>query len=525
MKITNEFRRSMNWLHTWLGIAVSSFLFVIFWMGSLSVFMYEIDQWMAPEQRIEVPAKISFDDSLLPYLAAQEVPAGVSIFAATPTTRKPLMRVSIFGDGYRKDAYLHPETGAPVNRTKTYGASGFFYPFHYMLHISWNGIGYWIVGIAAMAMLTLMVSGIFIHRKIIQDFFTFRPRKALRRSTLDLHNLSALAALPFHIIFPLTGITIMVLAYFPWSTTAAFDGDRWEYIRTANGYEQIKPVGVAGPKVETVDDYVKKAESIWTKRTGTPARGDYLRLEAYGDKNAKLVIQHSGPKRGIARAQGRIVFDVATGDMTQDFSPKPFRNSLSWLEGAHYIQFDHWPLRWLYFFGGLAGAGMIATGLLFWMRARIRKGMEPASVRVVRGLGVGSITGLILASGVFLVINRLLHYHTAFSGLGHADMEVLAFYLVWIGSFVHASIRQKKAWQEQTAAIAGVAFFAVSLNWLTTGDHLLNAANNGLWSVAGVDLILLLSAAISVWATVRLIKTERVAGPLASLRASGQPAE
>ncbi|TBR24219.1 MAG: PepSY domain-containing protein, partial [Reyranella sp.] len=46
------FRASMNWLHTWAGIVLGGLLFAIFWMGTLSVFDREIDQWMAPMIRL-----------------------------------------------------------------------------------------------------------------------------------------------------------------------------------------------------------------------------------------------------------------------------------------------------------------------------------------------------------------------------------------------------------------------------------------------------------------------------------------
>lgn len=510
MEIKEDFRRSMNWLHTWLGVATGGFLFVIFWMGSLSVFMYEIDQWMMPEKRIMLEEPISFDRTVVPHLNSLEIPAGSAVIVATPTVRKPYTVVSVFGDEFSHRAILHPSTGEILPPTQSHGASGFFYPFHYMLHISWNGVGYWIVGCAAIAMLALLVSGIFIHRKIFQDFFVFRPNKALRRSTLDLHNLSAVAALPFHILFPLTGITIMVLTYFPWSATAAFEGDRWAYIKSANGYEQILPIGTDGPRVQSIDEFVDQAEQIWTERTGQPARADYLRLEAYGDGNAKLVVQHTGPRRGVARSQGRIVFDMTSNEITQDFKPSPIRNSISWLEGAHYIMFDHWPLRWLYFLGGLAGSAMIATGLLFWMRARIRKTLEPSSVRIVRALTVGCTTGIIVASGVFLLMNRVTPASATVGGLDRAMIEVLAFYLMWILSFIHAAIRGKSAWVDQLAAVIFIALAAAISNWTSTGSHLVETVLRGEWAVAGVDAVLIGAALIAALALVRLRRTELV---------------
>ncbi|MEL7454612.1 MAG: PepSY-associated TM helix domain-containing protein, partial [Pseudomonadota bacterium] len=241
MHIADEFRKSMNWLHTWLGIALSGVLFAVFWMGSLSVFMYETDQWMMPEARGPAVETVSLDETVLPWLEQSDVSAEQSVFVVMPSVRKPLLRVGVFGgDNGPLNAYFDPATGKQVERTGTFGSSGFFYPFHYSLHINWQGLGYWIVGLAAMAMLTLVVSGIFIHRKIVQDFFSFRPTKALRRSTLDLHNITGLVALPFHILFPLTGITIFALVYFEGAALKPFKGEVFDYTREANGYYVIE---------------------------------------------------------------------------------------------------------------------------------------------------------------------------------------------------------------------------------------------------------------------------------------------
>lgn len=127
----------------------------------------------------------------------------------------------------------------------------------------------------------------------------------------------------------------------------------------------------------------------------------------------------------------------------------------------HFIQFDHWPLRWLYFLGGLTGCVMIATGSLFWMRARIATdGAEPVKVHVSRGLTVGATTGIVMATGAFLAVNRLLPRDAAFAGYDRSDLEVWAFFLVWIATFIHAALREARAWTEQALAIAALGFAA-----------------------------------------------------------------
>jgi hypothetical protein len=45
--------------------------------------------------------------------------------------------------------------------------------------------------------------------------------------------------------------------------------------------------------------------------------------------------------------------------------------------------------------------------------------------------------------------------------------------------------------------IAALAVTAVALNWITTGDHLQHTISNGYWPVAGVDLVLVGSAAVA----------------------------
>ena len=70
----------------------------------------------------------------------------------------------------------------------------------------------------------------------------------------------------------------------------------------------------------------------------------------------------------------------------------------------HFIQFEHWPLRWIYFVLGLSGCAMIATGYVYWLEARRRRprGQGVPGMRLVAGLTVGAVTGILIATpGLF----------------------------------------------------------------------------------------------------------------------------
>ena len=512
LKVPEAFRASMNWLHTWAGIAVSCLLFVIFWMGSLSVFDREIDQWMKPEMRIKAPSEPFQFGPVFDHLRAGDGKGATLISILAPSERDPFgLFVYVMPNGDVERGLFDPRTNKRVEVTESYAGTEFFYPFHYSLHIPQN-IGYWVVGFSAMAMLVLIVSGIFIHRRLVKDFFTFRPNKSLRRSTLDLHNLSSLVALPLHILFPLTGLMIFFSIYFPWSSYVVFDGDNALMREAAYGRAIVEPSGRPAPANIDLDRLVGEVEAAWAMRSsGTSPRADTINVHLANDENVYFRLRETFPSRAVSLNRNTTTISVSNGEILVDVDNGPAKSAYAWLAGAHYIQFDNWALRWLYFAGGLLGSVMIASGLMFWIQARIRKGViEPRSVRVVRTLTIGSVTGIIVASAAFLIANRLLPREAALAGFGRSDLEVWAFFIVWVLTFAHAAVRDKRAWRDQALAIAALALTAVGLNWLTTGDHIARTVNEGLWSVAGMDLVLIAGALTACWFAWRLVKTERI---------------
>jgi hypothetical protein len=86
-----------------------------------------------------------------------------------------------------------------------------------------------------------------------------------------------------------------------------------------------------------------------------------------------------------------------------------------------------------------------------------------------------------------------------------------AFYLAWLVAFVHAAGRPRQTWSEQCAAIAALAVTAVTLNWLTTGDHHVRTLRRRASGVAGMDLVLLAGAGLALVVARRLRRRSRPA--------------
>jgi len=497
------FRASLNWLHTWAGVVLGGVLFAIFWMGTLSVFDREIDRWMAPMTRLAAAEPVFSYETLRPAYEAAAAAKAPSWFATLPSEREPIVRMSWREASEVVVRLLDPATGAALPDPGTWAGTRFLYPFHYMLHVKLWQLGYWIVGAAAMAMMALCVSGVVIHRKIFTDFFTFRAEKQPRRLLLDLHNVAGVLGLPFYFVISLSGLIIFYLVYFPATAQLAYDGDGGQraFVREAFGQFERPKTGQPGA-LGPLDAMVAEARALWD---GAPVR--YLFVRNPGDASAIVQIGRHSQDR-VAGNDDVAFFDASTGALLHQRSGyKPVMDVQQFISGLHLIQFRHWILRWVYFGLGLTGCVLIATGYLFWLESRRKKHAQLGlrGVRIVEGLTLGSVTGILIATLAFLVVNRLLPLGSSFLGQDRAALEIWTFYLVWLASFAHAWLRPRRAWIEQCWTIAALAAAAVLLNWLTTGDHLVRSlSQRHLWPIAGLDLLLLAGASIAALAARRL---------------------
>jgi uncharacterized iron-regulated membrane protein len=550
----NSFRQSMAWLHTWFGLVLGFVLMAAFFFGALSVFDREIDRWAIPSTRFEPQPMPSFEQVLRPAFERMQ-PTRQAVDAMRPrvdgdmpdrfdtvvswsaytTHRDPVLQLFA---GYEVPQAKDPEEAIwafgtidprdgqalPDDRLKL--GSGFFYPMHYSLTLDWKNLGFWIVGFSALVMLAGLVSGVVMHRKLFRELFTFRPGKARLRSVLDLHNLTGVVALPFHFFFAFTGLVIFAgTYYFPVGHTQLHDlHDLHAQVEAqATGLPHKRagvPAGLA-----PVDAMVADAQRRWEAKDKAGDVG-FLVLQHVGDANGYVSVYRAGTDR-IALVGDGIHFKASTGELIREDPPATAVGSVSqFLTGLHLQHFRHWLLRWLYVLGGLAGAVCIATGFVFFVEKRKRQHAQHGSqgARIVDALAVTTVTGMVLATLGILLANRLLP--EALPGRG--DWERYAFWGTWALALVHAGWRSapvarglaNPAWREQCAVIAVLALTAVLLNWATTGDHLLRTLRAADWTIAGIDLSLLVVGAVAMLAA-RVLKRRSLASADSRIPAAG----
>lgn len=541
-----NFRQSMTWLHTWYGLVLGYILMVAFFFGTLSVFDREIDRWAIPETRFDPQPMPSFDNMLLPILRKVEPrEADYSVqmpilhdfdqgpmtprlelpaeeYWAYTTHRDPVLIMGAgFGvphpkdpDGHNHvhgDVTIDPRSGNIVSDDALKIGSRWFYPMHYGLHLGWKNLGYWLVGLASFTMLIALITGVIMHRKIFREFFTFRSEKKIQRSSLDLHNMTGVLALPFHFFFAFTGLVIFASwLYFPVADTLLKplhkQHEAVEAEKTGLPHERS---GIPA-ELASVDAMVAEAKKRWAARDMAGEVG-FLTINHLGDENGYVSIYRAGSDRVALVGEG-IHFKASSGELIREDPPRSVVGNINeFLTGLHLQHFEHWLLRWLYVMGGLLGGVCIATGFIFFVEKRKQRYAQKNShfIRVVDALAVATVTGMLVATVGMLVANRLIPAELE----GRGEWEKTAFWGLWVLALIHALIRSapvakarmNPAWREQCIAIFLLAILAVFLNWITTGDHLLKTIFiNTYWPVAGVDMSLLVCSGIAFWANRKL---------------------
>lgn len=523
------FRQSMAWLHTWTGLLFGWLLFAIFLTGTIAYFRNEVTHWMQPELHQAGTATRAEAAELGLDRLRDLAPAAESWQIALPDARSRTLDLSwrMPGETGRRrggghGVVLDPSSGAELTPRETAGGS-FLYRFHFELYGLPRSWARWIVGIATMSMFVAIISGVITHKKIFKEFFTFRPRKG-QRSWLDMHNMTAVLALPFHVMITYSGLLLFMGTLMPF----VFDGgDRRGPPRQEPAAIEAPAPPATLPVLTGIAPLLARAEAHWSMPAGRISvedlQGPAPEIVLAPQRNARLTAHSGSGSNGVERMR----FDAVTGDLIEATEGRDlsavgaFNNSLGSL---HRARFAETGLRWLFFFAGLAGTVMVGTGLTLWVSKRAAKhaksGVRPLGLRLVEGLNVGAIAGLLLAVGAYFWANRLIPAAME----GRADGEIAAFFTAWAAALVHAFLRGPRlAWRETLWAAAALLLTLPLLNPATGGGHLPGAILRGDWLAAGVDLAALVGGMACAIAARSARGAQGSATRSGSVRASARP--
>lgn len=371
-------------LHTVSGIVISVALYVIFFTGSFSFFRDDIVAWERSEEAVKedhLPPNINeilehIDDSygldgrdinLKTYYAERAVAVNL-----TPS------KESLVSDKAKQGAffYLDPVNFEEQSYIESYSLGEFLYRLHFFAQIYYP-VGYYLSGFVAFFFLFAIITGVLIHwKKIVPNFYTFRPWAKLKTIWTDTHTALGILGLPFQFILAVTGAFFMLKALLiaP-SVMALYDGNQdqlyedLEFNKAAYAFSNQKLNAL--PEIET---YATQTLAKWNH-----FNLNEISISNYGDTNMQVTLNGFLDYTEKFNAPGSITFKPATGKTT--ILKDPYK-SASYLDSVknvmfrlHFGDYGGYFLRIVSFILGILSCIVIISGVLIWLVARDRKNL------------------------------------------------------------------------------------------------------------------------------------------------------
>ena len=492
-----RFRQSMNWLHTWVGFSFSWLLYFIFITGTVGYFDSEIDRWMKPEisvvdQFTHHNEAIAAAESHLQALASDSP----QWYIGLPASRTPFIKIQwlqLANEATNtprdwQEKFIDTNTGKADEVRETAGGET-LYRMHYNLHYVPQLVGYILTSLATMLMLIGLVTGIVIHKKIFIEFFTFRAKKGIR-SWLDIHNIFSVLPLPFHLMITYSGLLLLMTVTMS-SVIEVRYGEGRENIRkfydesqldiTEQQYINLAPENLS---LDTVlKDAAVRYQNLKISYIGIIDRGsDKEHYEIWFDKFEGIHLASVVKYRiNGSRVELEITKEKA-GSAAKVYDL---------FEHLHEGLFANIYLRWLYFLAGILGAGMIATGMILWVKKRqIKKANNSRYniISLIERINIGVILGLPIAIAAYFWSNRIL----PFALENRADWEVHWFFIGMLFSIGFCLwYPLKKVWTHLLWFTAVAYLLLPVLNLVTTKHNIFSSIQRNDWLMVGFDISML----------------------------------
>lgn len=484
-------RQSMAWLHSWTGLIFGWLVFAIFLMGSLSYYRHEINLWMQPAlAQYEVKQDIAIKTA---YQYLQEnAPDAKSWYLTVATPESPVNTMYWEkADGGYGNATLDANTGKELQLSATLGGD-FFYRFHYQLFGIPIIVGRLVVCLAAFIMLIALVSGIITHKKIFTDFFTLRTFKS-QRSWLDFHNISSVVALPFFLTITFTGLAIFFYLYLPWGMQKLYPENPYQYFTEIRTKTVLENQSIQPAQNLAIEKLLSQVQQSWGNQPLST-----MSVKNPNTNQAQITFIQK-EDRTITRNQPQITLNASTGKVLEDTrNNSPIATLNAGVYGLHMATFAQPLLRLGFFFSGILGCVMIASGLLLWS---LKRQIQNKSSQfhfghyLVDRLNVAAFVGLPCATVVYLSANRLFTVTST-----TINYEIYSFFLVWLISLIIALITKKQhLWRTQLSVFIMLCLALPILNliYLLKHDYVQNLSDY--WAFARVDVFLWIFAVLAIF--------------------------
>lgn len=488
--------------HTVSGIVISVALYIIFFAGAFTIFEEQINDWefekeITPEQHY----KIDYDRIL-----TQLIDDGYHI--STNDVRinmvhdaKPYIRVMVLGKNahdsikgrinLKVDPISYKHVHYSQDKSTSKGIWKFIYRLHFLDQIP--TIGIYLAGLVSLFFLFAIVTGIIVHwKKIIPNFFDFRPWAKFKTIWTDAHTVLGVIGIPFQLIYAITGAfyALSVLLLAP-SVLLLFDGNQEKLLNVIGSESETYEAVGESAKMLSVNSIVSEAEA---------KIGDYEYMRAivkdYGDKNANLQIIaqiHDSKKDFIGAAN--YSYNLSSGALLfkDSVEDNKYNTSLTMIfSRLHFVSYGGIFIKIIYFLLALITCFVIITGVLIWLKARDKKTNSIKQKKFINRVGawyMGVSLGILPAIALLFILAKTIPISS-----NKDSLTSTIFFSFWAAFLVYSiAIKDTFKINKMALLIAGIfGVFIPIINGITSGYWIWTSINNRYYNMLTVDLFWLL---------------------------------
>jgi len=502
--------------HTVSGIVISVVLYVIFFAGSFSFFRDEIINWERNESTA-TSKEIQLDyKSALDTLDKKYILKGRSITLSQPHAER---RVNVFLEGTKDSLvdkkaregqffYLDTKTFQTSTYEDSYSLGEFLYRLHFLAQVPYP-IGYYLSGFVALFFLFAIVTGVLLHwKKIVSNFYIFRPKEKLKTLWTDAHTSLGLIGLPFQFVYAVTGAFFMIKIFIvaP-SVVALYKGDENKLYADL---EYIDPVFEYGKtSLSTpfdIDEMVSRTKNTWKDFEITR-----VLIQNYGDKNMHVLVEGEMMYDKKFTGIGKIIYKVDDGKIVAKKDPVTENSYLDGVKNVlfriHYGDYGGYLLKTISFILGLVTCFVIISGVMIWLTARDKKNMPEKKRKFNEGV-----------VSIYLAICLSMYPVTALAFIASKVLyplsmtEIYTLYFVsWLVLTVFFILKKNNYFTNKYTLLSGsiLGFLVPVANGVVSGKWFWNSFAENQFQVFLIDVLWILLSTVTLYTVFSLKKKTR----------------
>jgi len=497
--------------HTVSGIVISVALFVIFFAGSFSFFRDEIVNWERSESTAQTKEiQLDYNDAL------QHLDKKYVLHARNITISKPYLenRVAVSLGGTKDSLvpkkqrlgdyfYLNNKNYKSYTYEEAYSLGELLYRLHFFAQIPYP-IGYYLSGFTALFFLFAIVTGVLLHwKKIVSNFYMFRPKEKLKTLWTDAHTALGMIGLPFQFVYAVTGTFFMIkLLIVAPAVKVLYNGDQdklYKELEYTDADYDFGKKNLANPF--NINELVAKAKSNWADFEVTR-----VYIQNYGDINMHVLVEGELLNNKKFTGIGKVLYRVADGKVVAKKDPVSQTSYLDVVKNVlyriHFGDYGGYALKIISFILGIITCFVIISGVMIWLVARQKNNLpekkrrfNAAVVRIYLAicLSMYPITALaFIGSKIFYPLNQSDLFKIYFGG--------------WLILTIFFIIKKNDAFTNKCCLISGsiLGFLIPITNGIVSGNWFWNSFMENKIQIFFIDVFWIFLASITLYTAYHL---------------------